>query len=45
MYVDSKYKFDDAVQHLTTESSDGYIDLQSARDLGSGETLYICCSY
>lgn len=41
MYVDAQLEFDNAAEHLTTEASDNYLDLNVAvPDLGAGETLY-----
>lgn len=41
MILDALNIFDDAAEHLTTEASDSYIDLEAAGDLGTGENLYL----
>lgn len=39
--LDIELMFDVDGEHLTTEASDKYVDLNSVRDIGAGQTLYI----
>lgn len=39
--LDIELMFDTNAEHLTTEASDNYINLNAVRNIGAGQTLYI----
>lgn len=44
MYVDSQFRFSNAQAVTAAAASTDSVDLGAARDLGTGEPLYIVCS-